>query len=1491
MKAIKRTFILMLCIAAVMCFSTAIIIGHKAFAAETVAAESDYQVYGGSVKIADARGAGVKFHVVMTENYFRTYGTIGEDGKGTLNGGVQTGTLLLPHRLTNGQNLTVGGTGYGAAVSDSDTSEIWRKVKLNGTDYMQSVVYLYNIPDTDYGTEISVRGYVLSGGEYTYTAQKDVISMSYVAKAALKSGDIALSEADKTNIQETYLNKTVRYHVNGVVTEETVDYLDTVANLPTVSDGSFIGWANKNGEFVTNVSSTRIKNHIDLYAVGRQQIVLSGSSCQISLGNYEYDSVKSITYGSYDLGTNPAALTVSDALKADAQNHGEKELTVTLVKNSQEFTVNLPVLLVTGTIATPADFRAIQPTPEKKGVYGYYVMTSDFEDTTLNNGNRKQTPYAGDWDATTGFFGTIDGRGHTITTAGNGITGIFGILRKATIKNLTIKDKWRSTSQGCALLAVACYGCTIENVTFTLVAGGTQTAVGNGYGWISCAEFSNNTVKNVTVNDDKGYSSLFGHKFFGNTFENLVVKGTYAEMGHTATNEAVSYEELTMIAPETATMPERQDFVLDGEWDLLDLGAYNGLEILSVVTEHGESLNGISPVAARNILTDKTKHGEQNFTVTVLKEDGNKAIITVPVTVITKEITTMSDFLAAVKVDSETESKYGYYVLGKDISHTESGFIWFSGKGNYESGAAFRGVVDGKNHTVTTRSGNTAYGLFATLNGATIKNLTIVDEKAANSGYAPAIARNAYGTTFENLTVKILEGPAANGSIDNTQFIGREMKNCVWRNVKITSAVDIVNVFATQTGNTFENVNINANVTGGFSITDANFPTGVSVGEEATLVNTYDFALSGENKGITLGEGFEDVTVTKIECDGIDVTTDVSSLSAKVGTNVTLTVFAARGAKNIKLTVPAFVVTEKISTMKQLESAVRYYGTDKTGYFVLANDISTYESGFAWEKSAYTVQWNATNGFIGTLDGRGHTITVLSSSNDFAGGLFGMMNGTLKNVTIDAKNAVSYSKSIIARICSGVVENVTVNIFDGGNSSYPYENKGDAALVESALYKGSWKNVTVNSDTKVNFLFPITANNKATFENCKLIAPDYNKINSDAETVSSWTFICNEATLTGTYDYVLNGEGKGITLGEGYENATIIKIECNGQDITDATTVPDNLLGEKTLKITVEKDSSTIKLTVPAFVVTEKISTMKQLESAVRYYGTDKTGYFVLANDISTYESGFAWEKSAYTVQWNATNGFIGTLDGRGHTITVLSSSNDFAGGLFGMMNGTLKNVTIDAKNAVSYSKSIIARICSGVVENVTVNIFDGGNSSYPYENSTVGALVESALYKGSWKNVTVNSDTKVNFLFPITNNNKATFENCNLIAPAYNKINSDAETVSGWTFTSNMGTTELKTSSARVINLNINNGEVNTADTYTLDIEGLTEMNFVSASYNGKKLATNGLTFKVSEFGKTYGESELEIEYFFRGEKRTHVVPIVLATGVLTTAEDLSSF
>ena len=574
-----------------------------------------------------------------------------------------------------------------------------------------------------------------------------------------------------------------------------------------------------------------------------QELYMTETSFGLNIGGVgEFASIEEIKLGEYSLGTDVTALAVSDALKADTKNHGKQTIIVTVKTDDGEtHDIKVPVTIITAKISSAADFRAIQPTPENKGVYGYYVLTSDFEDTKLNNNDRKQTPYAGDWDATTGFFGTLDGRGHTITTAGNGITGIFGILRKATIKNLTIKDKWRSTGQGCALLAVACYGCTIENVTFTLVAGGTQTKVGDGYGWISCAEFSNNTLKNVTVNDEKGYSSLFGYKFFGNTFENVVINGTYAEMGHTAEvkDEAgnviepakpVTYEDVTRTQPEEVekiTLEGRQEFIVNGKISTIDLGEYNEGELLSIRTSTGYELYALSsdltPATFKNELR---AHGEQEFIVSVQLND-KKVEITVPVTVITKEITTMSELQDATKVVSETESKYGYYVLANDVAYTETGFTAVVAKGNWSSGGAFRGVLDGRKHTILTNSSSTVSGLFGTLNGATIKNVTIEDAWKGKGWSVPIIARNAYSTVFENVDITVKGGNVDDGTVDHTPFIGNTMQNCTWKKVNVVSAVDIVNVFANQTGNTFEEVTIKANVTGGFSITDANFPTGV----------------------------------------------------------------------------------------------------------------------------------------------------------------------------------------------------------------------------------------------------------------------------------------------------------------------------------------------------------------------------------------------------------------------------------------------------------------------------------------------------------------------------------------------------------------------------------------------------------------------------------------------------------------------------------------
>ena len=402
------------------------------------------------------------------------------------------------------------------------------------------------------------------------------------------------------------------------------------------------------------------------------------------------------------------------------------------------------------------------------------------------------------------------------------VCGLFGTLYNATVKNLTVNQTWYGHYWGVAAVAQTAYYTTFENIIVNISC---DPITGTDYAPV-LQEMAGCIWKNCTISSNNSVGIIIGTAKKDNidsTYENVNITAVSTKFS----KDIDSFDSIQQLQPETATMPERQDFVLDGEWELRDLGAYNGLEILSVVTEHGESLNGISPVAARNILTDKTKHGEQNFTVTVLKEDGNKAIITVPVTVITKEITTMSELQDATKVVSETESKYGYYVLANDVAYNETGFVLVNAKGNFSSGGAFRGVLDGRKHTILTNSSSTVSGLFGTLSGATIKNVTIEDAWKGMGWSVPIIARNAYSTVFESVDITVKGGKVDDGTVDHTPFIGNTMQNCTWKKVNVVSAVDIVNVFANQTGNTFEEVTIKANVTGGFSITNANFPTGV----------------------------------------------------------------------------------------------------------------------------------------------------------------------------------------------------------------------------------------------------------------------------------------------------------------------------------------------------------------------------------------------------------------------------------------------------------------------------------------------------------------------------------------------------------------------------------------------------------------------------------------------------------------------------------------
>lgn len=184
----------------------------------------------------------------------------------------------------------------------------------------------------------------------------------------------------------------------------------------------------------------------------------------------------------------------------------------------------------------------------------------------------------------------------------------------------------------------------------------------------------------------------------------------------------------------------------------------------------------------------------------------------------------MSDLQASVKHTSGAENIYGYYVLGNDVSYTEDGFNAVPASTGSSSDNAFKGTLDGREKTITMKSSTAAYGLFGTINGATIKNVTIIDEENKFAG-RPVIAYRAYNLIMENVTISITGGSATSafpvdGTVGKTPIFADTVSKSTFKNVTITSTIDIVNVFANQSNNDFSGgLDIIATVTGGFSIT------------------------------------------------------------------------------------------------------------------------------------------------------------------------------------------------------------------------------------------------------------------------------------------------------------------------------------------------------------------------------------------------------------------------------------------------------------------------------------------------------------------------------------------------------------------------------------------------------------------------------------------------------------------------------------------------
>lgn len=495
------------------------------------------------------------------------------------------------------------------------------------------------------------------------------------------------------------------------------------------------------------------------------------------------------------------------------------------------------------------------------------------------------------------------------------------------------------------------------------------------------------------------------------------------------------------------------------------------------------------------------------------------------------------------------------------------------------------------------------------------------------------------------------------------------------------------------------------------------------------------------------------------------------------------------------VTVPVLLITDAIATMKELETAVRYYDTDKTGYYILKNDVAYTENAFAWNQSA-SVAWSTTKGFIGTLDGRGNTITVNLNDSKYTYGLFGLMNGVVQNVTIEAKNADSTSHTVLARVSSGTFDNVTINIYGGAKGDYG-ERPADGAIVQTALYnngtKDKWNKVIINSDVAINKLFgaEVYVQDKASFTDCVLSCPTFTSFYSDtiATALSGWTV--NTSTIhevaLDAQDIVVSAPT--LDLGE-YSDVVISTIATeNGAyafgNNANALTIPEGLpRGDNTLVINAVKGNEHYIITAPVCFVDGIITTMKELETAVRYYGADKTGYYVLGNDITFDASAL---KGAATSNYNDV-GFKGILDGRNHTIHWNMASTALVQyGVFGGLGtgSVLKNLTIEAINyKKTWGACVLAYYSRGSLTNVTINLNGTGTDSV---EGGYGMIVGNALYSGPWTNVTINSEIAMGSVFGVGANAGASFSGCTLNAPSYKLFDKTHTTLKGFTINSHI--------------------------------------------------------------------------------------------------------
>ena len=217
------------------------------------------------------------------------------------------------------------------------------------------------------------------------------------------------------------------------------------------------------------------------------------------------------------------------------------------------------------------------------------------------------------------------------------------------------------------------------------------------------------------------------------------------------------------------TLPTRQDIVLkdaSGEKTEaeINLGEYASHTIHSALLQQAGSEALPLEIEGTTIkITDAIKnvvHGEQNliFSTEAAVEGSELTVdyeITVPVTIVTENITTFNQLKECVSTPNNDSGKYQegkYFILGADFNmdtYNMSGCT----TGVDPTKTGFAGTLDGRNHKLSWGS-MYGCGIFGSINGGTVKNIHFY--KVSVSGWNRSLlCHSMNNATLENLIVEV----------------------------------------------------------------------------------------------------------------------------------------------------------------------------------------------------------------------------------------------------------------------------------------------------------------------------------------------------------------------------------------------------------------------------------------------------------------------------------------------------------------------------------------------------------------------------------------------------------------------------------------------------------------------------------------------------------------------------------------------------------------